>query len=110
MIELKGKYNTAKVFTDNIESSAIGQITALLNQKSIEGSTVRIMPDVHSGAGCVIGTTMTMMKYTSLTHPSFVAWCSFAAIWSILGFVLCAIGLITSRTVKFGENVTYLNY
>ena len=57
-----------------------------------------------------IGTTMTMMKYTSLTHPSFVAWCSFMAIWSILGFVLCAIGLITSRTVKFGENVTYLNY
>lgn len=60
MIELKGKYNTAKVFTDNIESSAIGQITALLNQKSIEGNTVRIMPDVHSGAGCVIGTTMTI--------------------------------------------------
>lgn len=57
-----------------------------------------------------IGTTMTMMKYTSFTHPSFVAWCFFTAIWSILGFVLCAIGLITSRTVKFGENVTYLNY
>ena len=57
-----------------------------------------------------IGTTMTMMKYTSFTHPSFVAWCSFMAIWSILGFVLCAIGLITSRTVKFGQNVTYLNY
>lgn len=57
-----------------------------------------------------IGTTMTMMKYTSLTHPSFVAWCTFMATWSILGFVLCAIVLITSRTVKFGENVTYLNY
>ena len=57
-----------------------------------------------------IGTTMTMIKYTSFTHPSFVAWCSFMAIWGILGFVLCAIGLITSRTVKFGKNVTYLNY
>ena len=57
-----------------------------------------------------IGTTMTMIKYTSLTHPSFVAWCSFFAIWGILGLVLCAIGLITSRTVKFGKNVTYLNY
>ncbi|MBE6443174.1 MAG: hypothetical protein E7020_00710 [Alphaproteobacteria bacterium] len=57
-----------------------------------------------------IGTTMTMMKYTSLTHPSFVAWCSFAAIWSILGFVLCAKALIASRIVKFNENVTYLNY
>ena len=57
-----------------------------------------------------IGTTMTMMKYASLTHPSFVAWCSSMVIWSILGFVLGAIGLITSRTVKFGKNVTYLNY
>lgn len=57
-----------------------------------------------------VGTIMTMVKYTSLPHPSFVAWCSFMAIWSILGFVLCAIGLITSRTVKFGKNVTYLNY
>ncbi len=57
-----------------------------------------------------IGTTMTMMKYTSLTHPSFVAWCTFMATWSILGFALCAIVLITSRTVKFGKNITYLNY
>ena len=56
-----------------------------------------------------VGTTMTMMKYVSLTHPSFVAWCSFTAVWSLLGFALCAIVLITSRTVKFGKNVTYLN-
>ena len=56
-----------------------------------------------------VGTTMTMMKYVSLTHPSFVAWCSFTAVWSLLGFALCAIVLITSRTAKFGKNVTYLN-
>ena len=56
-----------------------------------------------------VGTTMTMMKYVSLTHPSFVAWCSFTAVWCLLGFALCAIVLITSRTVKFGKNVTYLN-
>ena len=57
-----------------------------------------------------VGTTMTMVKYTSLTHPSFIAWCSFTALWSILGFVLMAKGLIASRIVKIGENVTYLNY
>jgi len=57
-----------------------------------------------------IGTTMTMMKYASFTHPSFVAWCFFTAIWSILGFVLIAKVLIASRIVKFGKNVTYLNY
>lgn len=60
MIELKGKYNTAKIFTDNVESEAIGQLTALLNQKSISDSKIRIMPDTHAGKGCVIGTTMTI--------------------------------------------------
>jgi tRNA-splicing ligase RtcB (3'-phosphate/5'-hydroxy nucleic acid ligase) len=57
MIELKGKYNTAKVFTDNVEDSASSQIINLLNQDFIVGSKVRIMPDVHAGAGCVIGFT-----------------------------------------------------
>ena len=60
MIELKGKHNTAKVFTDNIDSATIGQVTALLNQESILDSKIRIMPDTHAGAGCVIGTTMTL--------------------------------------------------
>ena len=57
-----------------------------------------------------IGITMTMMKYTSLTHPSFVAWCSFFVVWGVFGFVLCVIVKIASRIVKFGENITYLNY
>ena len=60
MIELRGKYNTAKVFTDNIDSETIGQVTSLLNQEFLKGSQVRIMPDCHSGKGCVIGTTMTL--------------------------------------------------
>jgi len=60
MIELKGKFNTAKVFTDNIEETAIGQIIELCNQEFSKGSQIRIMPDVHAGAGCTIGTTMTL--------------------------------------------------
>jgi RNA-splicing ligase RtcB len=60
MIELKGKYNKAKVFTDNIDDEAISQIIDILNQPFTKGSKVRIMPDVHPGAGCVIGTTMTI--------------------------------------------------
>jgi len=60
MIELKGKYNTAKVFTDNIEQEAISQIINLLNQEFARGSKIRIMPDTHAGAGCTIGTTMTI--------------------------------------------------
>jgi tRNA-splicing ligase RtcB (3'-phosphate/5'-hydroxy nucleic acid ligase) len=57
MIELQGKYSTAKVFTDNIEEGCISQIINLLNQDFTIGSTIRIMPDCHQGAGCVIGFT-----------------------------------------------------
>ena len=60
MLELKGRYNTAKVFTDVIDENAISQIIELLNQPMSEGQRIRIMPDVHAGAGCTIGTTMTI--------------------------------------------------
>ncbi len=60
MIILKGKYGKAKVYTDNIDESAIKQIIELLNQSFVGGLTVRIMPDVHAGKGCTIGTTMTI--------------------------------------------------
>ena len=57
---ITGKYDNAKVFTKNIEESAIIQIKKLLDQEFIKDTKIRIMPDVHSGAGCVIGTTMTI--------------------------------------------------
>lgn len=60
MFELNGKYNTAKVFTDIIEQEAISQIINMCSQKAFENSHVRIMPDVHAGKGCTIGTTMTI--------------------------------------------------
>ena len=60
MIEIKGTHNTAKVFTDNVESGACEQIRQLCDQKFCEKSVIRIMPDVHAGAGCTIGTTMTV--------------------------------------------------
>ena len=58
MIELNGKYSSAKVFTDVIDQNAISQIIELCNQPMSAGSQIRIMPDVHAGAGCTIGTTM----------------------------------------------------
>ena len=60
MIEVKGKYNTAKLFTDTADDTTIAQVTNLMNQPSVSGARVRIMPDCHAGAGCVIGTTMTI--------------------------------------------------
>lgn len=46
-----------KIFTDNIEQDAIDQINTLLEQPAFADCKVRIMPDVHAGAGCVIGFT-----------------------------------------------------
>lgn len=60
MFEITGMYCTAKIFTDNVEASAQGQILSLCNQPVSEGAKIRIMPDVHAGVGCTVGTTMTV--------------------------------------------------
>lgn len=60
MIELRGKYADAKVFTDVVDNESIAQVINLLNQPYITGSRVRMMPDIHAGAGCTVGTTMTI--------------------------------------------------
>lgn len=46
-----------KIFTDNIEPTALNQIYTLVKQPAFSDCKVRIMPDVHAGAGCVIGFT-----------------------------------------------------
>lgn len=60
MIELKGKYNEAKIFTDVVDEASISQVMLLLNQEFVAGSRIRLMPDIHAGAGCTIGTTTTI--------------------------------------------------
>lgn len=60
MIQLKGTYNEAKIFTDNIDEVSASQVLLLLNQEFVSGSKIRMMPDIHAGAGCTIGTTMTI--------------------------------------------------
>ncbi|MEG0898350.1 MAG: RtcB family protein [Oscillospiraceae bacterium] len=60
MIELNGKYNTVKVFTDVVDEASISQIIELCNQEFTQGTRIRMMPDVHAGAGCTVGTTMTI--------------------------------------------------
>ncbi len=62
MLELQGKYNTAKVFTDNIEQEAIGQIINLMNYKAFSDAKIRIMSDTHAGKSCVIGFTASNMS------------------------------------------------
>ena len=60
MIEVKGKFNTAKIFTDVIDNASLGQVKSLCDQEFAAGSKIRMMPDIHAGAGCTVGTTMTI--------------------------------------------------
>ena len=60
MLEVSGQYNTAKIYTDVVDQASIGQVIALCNQEFVQGSRIRLMPDIHAGAGCTVGTTMTI--------------------------------------------------
>lgn len=60
MLEIKGRRNTALCYAGIIEDEAIEQIRRMCDQEFTEGSRIRIMPDVHAGKGCTIGTTMTV--------------------------------------------------
>ena len=60
MLVIKGKMNTAICYAKVIEDEAIEQIRRMCDYPFTEGSRIRIMPDVHAGKGCTIGTTMTI--------------------------------------------------
>ena len=60
MLEIKGKMNTAICYAKAVENEAIEQIRRMCDYEFTEGSKIRIMPDVHAGKGCTIGTTMTV--------------------------------------------------
>lgn len=60
MIEIKGKVNTAICYAKVVEDEAIEQIRRMCDNDFTADSKIRIMPDVHAGKGCTIGTTMTI--------------------------------------------------
>lgn len=61
MIEVNGLYNKAVCYCAELEEAAEKQILSVCNREEFSGSRIRIMPDVHSGMGCTIGTTMTLI-------------------------------------------------
>ena len=61
MFEIKGKINTALCYAKVVEDEAIEQIKRMCDYEFTEDSKIRIMPDVHAGKGCTIGTTMTVI-------------------------------------------------
>ena len=60
MFEIKGKVNSAICYARIVEDEAVRQILRMCNYEFTQGSKIRIMPDVHAGKGCTIGTTMTI--------------------------------------------------
>lgn len=60
MIQVNGKYNQAIIYTDVVDEASIAQVQELCNQEFVDGQRIRLMPDIHAGAGCTIGTTMTI--------------------------------------------------
>lgn len=60
MIEIAGKINTARCYAKTVDPRAVEQIRTMCDYPLTEGSKIRIMPDVHAGKGCTIGTTMTV--------------------------------------------------
>ncbi|MBR3785391.1 MAG: RtcB family protein [Firmicutes bacterium] len=60
MIRVEGKYNEALCYCASLDKVAEGQIKAVCDQSFFADNKIRIMPDVHAGMGCTIGTTMTI--------------------------------------------------
>ena len=60
MITIQNTYNSSVVYAESLDSSAEGLIRALCGSPISKGGSIRIMPDVHAGKGCAVGTTMTI--------------------------------------------------
>jgi len=73
MIQIEGKQcKDIKIFTDNIEESALALLYELSNSPMFKGAKIRIMPDVHLGVGIVIGFTCPIPKENTFLSPNFV--------------------------------------
>ena len=90
MTVFNGKYATAKVFTDVVDEESIFQLINLANQEFVANSQIRMMPDIHAGAGCTIGTTMTskdkvvpnLVRWYYRKHPYRIYSLFFISWWS----------------------------
>lgn len=62
MLTIQNQYNTAIIYADSLDTGAEGLIRALCGSPISKESCIRIMPDVHAGKGCAVGTTMTIRE------------------------------------------------
>lgn len=60
MFEIIGKYNRAQVYADQVDPASYAQVLQMCNLEDLQGSRIRMMPDMHASAGCTVGTSMTV--------------------------------------------------
>lgn len=72
MIFINGKYTNAKIMTDNIDEAAYHRVQNMTNLDFLENTNIVMMPDVHEGKGCAIGTSIRMDKSNAMIPPAFI--------------------------------------
>lgn len=108
-MEVSGKYGTARIFADPVGQGELAQVRHLLDQPFAEGAHVRVMPDCHVGAGCVIGFTA---RLTDKVVPNLIGvdiGCGVAA-WNLgsrdsVGEGFDKLDRVIRRQVPFGREV-----
>ena len=67
-MNIKGKYATAIIHTENVEDAAIQQIQEIVDNPAFENQHVHYMPDVHAGNGCTVGFAATLGDSINPSH------------------------------------------
>ena len=71
-MNIEGQFNTAKVFSETLEDNCIQQIKDICSLKIFSENRIRIMPDVHSGKGTVIGLTIDCSSSPDFMIPNII--------------------------------------
>lgn len=81
MIEITGKYTSAKIFTDVVEEEAISQVYEMCNHPAFKESKLRFMPDIHCGSACTIGTAAELTEFVNPAHVGGDIGCSISSVF-----------------------------
>lgn len=79
MLEIKGKYTSAKIFAETYEDDLLSFVYDMCNSSVFEGIQVRLEPDCHTGTGCAVGTTYPLGDYLNPSHIGVDIGCTISA-------------------------------
>ena len=68
MLEIKGKYTSAKIFAETYEEDVISSVYDMCNSPAFEGVQIRMCPDAHQGKNCCIGATYPIGNFLNPNH------------------------------------------